>query len=66
MMSEDRIWMVSTKKAGVSYEVLSYDPVTKEAKLKGRYSTITQTLNPESLKHVGYILTKENPYAKQR
>jgi hypothetical protein len=59
------VWLVSTKKSDAVYEVLEYNKVSKVAKLKGKYSTIEQVIDKDTLKKAGYKLTQENPNAKQ-
>ena len=58
-----RLFLVSTHKNDASYEVLKYYVKSQEAILKGKYSTITMTLDIQSLKKAGYKLVKELPNA---
>ena len=58
-----RLFLVSTHKNDASYEVLKYDVKSQEAILKGKYSTITMTLDIQSLQKAGYKLVKELPNA---
>ena len=57
------MWLVNSKQQN-AYEVVKYDPDTKQATLKGRYATFDQKLDVAQLKQSGYELMKENPYAK--
>lgn len=58
-----KLWLVSTKKNDAIYEVLEYNDKTKQAKLKGKYATIEQVLDIDTMKKAGYRLTQENPNA---
>lgn len=57
--SVNKLWVISTLKKGVSYEVLEYNEATKMVKMKGKYATVDMTV--DNIKSLGYKLTKERP-----
>ena len=56
-----KLWLVSDRQEDAKYEVLEYANGT--AKLRGKYATILQKLDVQSLKQAGYRLIKEHKNA---